>query len=126
VECSDNVFGWPFKDSDFAEAMPITHRSKASTWLTILGHAVELDEIQATMPEFLGYEIAAAWAVTLCEWLHGFEVACGNGYNHFSSEYSSLLMPSGFFLGFELARLSSDDLATLCDTHDKDVKDLAW
>jgi hypothetical protein len=125
VECSDNVFGWPFDDSDFAEALPITHRGKATTWLTILGHAVELEEIQTTMPELLGDENAAAWAVTLCEWLHGFEAACGNGYNRFSSEYSSLLMPSEFFLGFELARLSGDDLATLCDAHDEDTKGLS-
>lgn len=125
VEHDDNVFDWPFDDGDFAKALPTSHQSKAATWLTILGHSVDLYGIQATLPDALGRDIAAAWGATLCEWLHGFEAVSGNGYNHFESEYSALLMPSEFYLGFELARLSGGDLEDACDSADADVDGLS-
>jgi len=124
VEHDDDVFAWPFDYGDFAKALPTSHHSKAATWLTILGHAVELHAIQAPLPDELGSDMAAAWAATMCEWLHGFEAASGNGYNHFESELSMVLMPSEFFLGFELARLSGDDLESACDAADADVDGL--
>ncbi len=124
IEHTDDVFDWPFSIETYADSLPGTHRQRAATWLSLLGHAVELEEIQATGPDALGRDQAAAWAATLCEWLHGFEAASGNGYNHFSSEYLSELMPSDFFLGFEMARISGDDLELLCDAHDSDVDDL--
>lgn len=124
VEHCDEVFDWPFSTEAYAESLPDTHRQRAATWLSLLGHAVDLHEIQSADPDALGRDQAAAWAATLCEWLHGFEAVSGNGYNHFSSEYSRELMPSEFFLGFELARISGDDLESLCDAHDTDVDDL--
>jgi hypothetical protein len=124
VEHDDNVFDWPFDDGEFAKALPTSHMSKAATWLTILGYAVDLHEVQACGPDALGRDIAAAWAATLCEWLHGFEAASGNGYNHFESEYSAGLMPSDFYLGFELARLSGDDLESACESADADIDDM--
>lgn len=125
VEHADEVFDWPFDIEAYAKSLPDTHRPRAATWLSLLGHAVELDAIQATGPDALGRDQAAAWAATLCEWLHGFEAASGNGYNHFSSEYSWELMPSEFFLGFEMARISGDDLDSLCDARGSDVDDLS-
>jgi hypothetical protein len=125
VEHNDAVFDWPFSTEAYAESLPDTHRQRAATWLSLMGHAVDLHEIQATSPEALGRDQAAAWAATLCEWLHGFEAASGNGYNHFTSEYSWELMPSEFFLGFELARIAGDDLDSLCDAHDADVDGLS-
>jgi hypothetical protein len=124
VEHGDDVFHWPFGDGDFAKALPPSHHSKAATWLTILGHAVGLHGIQSNGPDALAGDISAAWAATLCEWLHGFEAASGNGGNNFESEFSAALMPSEFFLGFELARLSGDDMETTCDAADADVDDL--
>lgn len=123
VEHDDNVFDWPFDDVDFAKSLPNTHTSKAETWLTILGHAVDLHAEQAPIPDGLGSDRAAAWAATLCEWLHGFEAASENGYNHFE-DYSPALMPSEFYLGFELARLSRNDLETLCEEHGCDIEDM--
>lgn len=125
VEYDDNVFDWPFDDGDFAKELPPSHKSQAATWLTILGHAVELDSIQACGPDALGRDIAAAWAATLCEWLHGFEAACGNSYNHFGYEANSNLYPSAFFLGFELARLSGNDLEATCEEAESDIDDLS-
>jgi hypothetical protein len=125
VEHDVNVFDWPFDDAGFAKALPTSHLRKAATWMTILGYAVDLQEVQACGPDALGRDIAAAWAATLCEWLHGFEAASGNGYNHFESEYSAKLMPSDFYLGFELARLSGDDLESACDSADADIDDLS-
>jgi hypothetical protein len=124
VEHADDVFAWPFDYGEFAKSLPASHRSRAATWLTLLGHAIELDAVQATGPENLGLQLAAAWATTLCEWLHGFEAASGNGYNHFEEELEYGVLPSDFFLGFELARLTGDDLESLCDGHAEDVDGL--
>lgn len=124
VEHCDEVFDWPFSTEAYAESLPDTHQQRAATWLSLVGHAVDLHEIQATGPDALGRDQAAAWAATLCEWLHGFEAASGNGYNLFSYKYSWELMPSEFFLGFELARITGDDLDSLCDANDADVDDL--
>jgi hypothetical protein len=125
IEHVDEVCDWPFDIEAYAKSLPNTHQQRAATWLSLLGHAVDLDEIQTTCPDALGRDQAAAWAATLCEWLHGFEAASGNGYNRFSSEYSWDLMPSEFFLGFEMARISGDELDSLCDAHDSDVDDLS-
>lgn len=124
VEHDDDVFAWPFDYGEFAKALPSSLHSKAATWLTILGHAVELHAIQAPLPDALGSDMAAAWAATLCEWLHGFEAASGNGGNDFESEFSVALMPSEFYLGFELARLSGEGLEFICDDAETDVDSL--
>lgn len=124
VEHDDEVFAWPFEAGTYGACLPTSHKSRAGTWLSIVGHAIELHAIQATTPDNLGLERAAAWALTLCEWLHGFEEACGNGYNNFEEELDGRIMPSEFFLGFELARLSGDDLESLCDAYGADVDGL--
>ena len=100
-------------------------RLALATWLTILGHAVELHSVQNALPNALGCDIAAAWAATLCEWLHGFEAASGNSYNNFGYEANSNLYPSAFYLGFKLARLSGSDLESACEEADSDVDDLS-
>lgn len=124
IEHEQEVFEWPFDVDAFATSLPDVHRRRAETWLTVLGHAVDLPELQATVPDILGYDQAKAWAATLCQWLHGFQAASGYDYNHFSCECSAELLPSGFFLGFELARVSGDDLNSLCDDHECDIHDL--
>lgn len=124
VERCDYAFAWPFDDGDFADALPSAHRSKAATWLAILAIAVDLDAVADSTLNELGRQQAAVWAATLCEWLHGFEAASGNGFNSVESQYSQILMPSDFYLGFELARLSRSDMETACDENDADVDDL--
>lgn len=125
VEYDDDVFDWPFDAGDFAKELPDQQHSKAATWLTILGHAVNLHETQACGPDGLGRDIAAVWAAALCEWLHGFEAASGNSYNAFGYETNSNLYPSAFFLGFELARLSGNNLEAICEEAESDVDNLA-
>lgn len=124
IEHVDEAFDWPFSMPVYAGSLPDTHRPRAATWLNLVGNAVDLHETQARGHEALGRDQAAAWAATLCEWLHGFEAASGNGYNYFSSEYSWDLMPSDFFLGFEWARIAGGNLDSLCDEHDADVTGL--
>ena len=47
----------------------------------------------------------ALLAATLCEWLHGFEGASGNNFNHFDPETAiKLLSIDDFFLGYEASR----------------------
>lgn len=79
VERCDYVFGLPFDDGDFADALPSAHRSKAATWLAILAIALDLDAVADTTLNGFRRQQAAVWAATLCEWLHGFEAASGNG-----------------------------------------------
>lgn len=124
LEHAEDFFTWPFDHGEFAKCLPSSHYRKAATWLTILGHAVGLRDVQSSGPDSLAGDISAAWASTLCEWLHGFEAASGNGDNDFKFEVSTALMPSEFYLGFELARLSGDHLEIVCDDADADVNDL--
>ena len=125
IEHDDNVFDWPFEASDFASELPGTHRKKAETWLTLLGHANGLHATQASVRIAQGQQRAAVLAATLCEWLHGFEAACGNGYNLFDGGSAiRTLGISDFFLGFEASRLSSNELEDFCDKHEEDVDGL--
>lgn len=125
IEHDEYVFDWPFNIEDFASELPDTHRVRAATWLNVLSNAAELDAIRTESPVELGSVRAASWAATLCEWLHGFEAASGNGYSHFDADSvgRALGLPD-FYLGFELARLCEDDLDTLCDEHDADLDEL--
>ena len=110
-----------FEADDFAAVLPDTHRSKSATWLTILAHVINLEATQDEVPHRLGHDIAAAWAATLCEWLHGFEAASENGYNQFGYEPNSILYPTDFYLGFALARLTNNEIRNCCDDSDWDV-----
>lgn len=121
VENDGRALEYPFDPSDFAAALPDTHRRQSATWLTILARAIDLDSIQGEVPHRLGHDIAAAWAATLCEWLHGFEAASENGYNRFGYESNSILFPTDFYLGFELARLTNNEIQNCCEDSDWDV-----
>ena len=124
VEHEGYDFEWPFSADAYAECLPDVHRARAATWMTVLGHAVDLREIRDTGAVALASDRAAAWAATLCEWLYGFGAASGNSYNNFESEFAPELMPSEFFLGFELARISGDDLELVCDRTGEDIDNL--
>ena len=124
VEQDEESFRCSFDTDQFASALPTVHHSRAGTWLSILGHLIDFEDIENENPSMLASDRQAAWAATLCGWLHGFESACGNGYNHFLEEFNPLHFFSEFYLGFELARLSGDDLNNLCDSHGVDVDDL--
>uniref|UniRef100_UPI0026228F5A hypothetical protein n=1 Tax=Accumulibacter sp. TaxID=2053492 RepID=UPI0026228F5A len=124
VEHEEDVFDWPFSPDAYAASLPYVHRTRAATWMTVLGHAVDLHETQATFPDALASAHATAWAATLSEWLHGFEAASGNSYNNFESEFAPELMPSEFFLGFEFARISGEDLELVCERTGDDIDSL--
>lgn len=124
VEQTEEPFRCTFDTGQFARSLPTNQHSRAGTWLTILGHLIDFEDIENESPSILASDRQAAWAATLCAWLHGFESACGNGYNHFLEEFNPRLFFSEFFLGFELARLSGDDLNNLCDSHGVDLDDL--
>lgn len=124
IEQDHEVFEWPMGVGDYADALPSAHRDRAGTWLTLLGLVVDLDDVLYRGYDSLGKDHAIAWAATLCEWLHGFEAACGNGFNHFEEELSAALMPSDLYLGFQLARFSGEDLDSICDAHETDIDGL--
>jgi len=92
--------------------------AKAETWLTILGHALDLDA-EAIECEVFQQQRGTAFVATLCEWLHGFEAASGNSYNDFDpSSVISSIGPSDFFLGFEAARLSRINFDVFCEEYE--------
>lgn len=119
VEHNDNVTDWSFTPESFANELPTTHQSKAATWLSVLAQALEIDAIQTTSREIIADNLPPAFAATLCEWLHGFEGASGNGYNDFDAEsVMQSLNLSEFYVGFEAARLSSVDLEDFFDEYE--------
>ena len=121
VEHDSSPVEWPFAGSDFAKELPDTHKEKAETCLTILTHALDLESTQTDLEQ----QRAAVTAATLCEWLHGFEAASGNSYNHFDpdSAINSLGLTNSF-LAFEASRISGQDLDEFCDEHDVDINGL--
>lgn len=125
VEHEDHIFDWPFEPKDFSSELPGVHKDKAETWLSLLGHATELEENQAAMEESLGQHHAAELATTLCEWIHGIEAASGNSYNHFdpSSASQSLGLSEGY-LGYMASHLTGYDLEEFCDIYDVDLDDM--
>ncbi len=125
IEQCDDVFNWPFKTDEFAAELPESHSLRAGTWLAILGHATDLHaEANHSYDEMAG-NLAAVRAATLCEWLCGFEAACGNGWNNFDPDsVSRSLGFDDFYLGFELSRLSGNTIEDVSDEHDGDISDL--
>jgi hypothetical protein len=95
----ESTYLWSFPVKDFAQLLPSSYADAASTWLTILAKAMDMAN-----PEY-DYDLEnnknSLFAATLCEWLHGFEKASGNGYNDFDPENSiKLLNIDDFFLGY--------------------------
>jgi hypothetical protein len=122
IEHDDDIFHWPFEVSDMASELPRTHKERAETWLTILGHASDIHAAQASLRTEVGEQKAAVLAATLCEWLHGFEAAAGHDYNQFDRDSASRSLGfSCFFLGFEASRLSGNELDEFCDEHGEDI-----
>lgn len=79
VEATNVETEWYFLE-EYAATLPDTHRKKAATWLAILSEIMDIKEpCRSSENQFLLY------VATLCEWLHGFEVASGNGYNDFEA-----------------------------------------
>lgn len=103
IECKDPGDDLHRFMGDFAEILPETHAKRAVTWfswveamLKINGQSLDTD---------VGTQYAAIYAATIGEWLHGFEAASGNGYNHFdASEAIVALGVDAFFLGHEFAK----------------------
>lgn len=104
VEVTNTEMEWDFWEK-YAETLPDAHRKKAGTWLAILSEIFDIEEpCWLTENQFLLY------AATLCEWLHGFEVASGNGYNNFeATEVYKALPLDEFYLGFLLGQSAPDE-----------------
>lgn len=114
VEATDS--DWDFLE-EYAETLPDSHREKARTWLAILKDALELDD----PIDWLDENDFSLYAATLCEWLHGFEVASGNGFNQFEADsVGCALKIDDFYLGHLLCQIegttSLRDIFDECDT----------
>jgi len=93
VECTNDELGLA---EGFRRTLPDSHREKAKTWLRILQEDFGYDD--SDIASECEFKLIVA---TVCEWLHGFEAATGNSYNHFApSEFAEELQLSDFYLGF--------------------------
>lgn len=126
TEADDAPLPWNIDITSFADVLPQRHRTKASTWLTILANAMDSSLEASDAQQDLKGERVSILAATLCEWLHGFEAATGTDYNLFDP-YSTVrsLKVSEFFLAFEAAHLSGADISTFCGEHDVDLEGAA-
>ncbi len=95
---------WDFLEK-YAATLPYAHRKKAGTWLAILSEMLDIEE-----PCWLTENQFSLYAATLCEWLHGFEAASGNGFNDFdATEVYNALPLDEFYLGFLLGQSAPDE-----------------
>lgn len=124
IEHADHVFDWAFSASQFESELPASAKGRAETWLTVLGHVIDLHEVQADCRDQMGIEKASSYAATLCEWLHGFEAASDNDFNRFDpqSVVQSLAI-SEVFLGFQAACLFGNTLEAFLEEYDCDLDD---
>lgn len=125
IETTDRQAQWNFSDK-YAATLPDTHRKKAGTWLDILSEVINLDEsCWSSKNQF------SLYAATLCEWLHGFEAASGNSYNHFDArDVCEALEMDDFYLGFLLGQSTPTEtiyeVMENADTYDiSDIKSYA-
>jgi len=102
------------------ETLPSSHRAKASTWQAILSEVFDFE-----MPCWSSEAQFALHLAALCEWLHGFEAACGNGYNDFEAEeVCAAYGVDDFHLGFLLGQSAPhEDLDEML--YDAETDDLA-
>ncbi len=114
---------WGIPVSAFSQILPYSHSAKAETWLQILTEAVTDFGIYDNDMQRNHNAIIAA---TLCEWLHGFEAASGNGYNHFEASTAiDLLDIDKFYLGCRYSNISqSSDIDELLEEAEGDIERL--
>jgi hypothetical protein len=118
VEATD--CNWNFVE-EYAETLPDSHRNKAGTWLAILEDTFGLDD-----PDWLDENNLSLYAATLCEWLHGFEAASGNGFNDFEADFvASALKMDDLYLGYLLCQIeNATSLRDIFDECDTDLSEL--
>ncbi len=104
IEATNTEMEWDFWEK-YAATLPYAHRKKARTWLAILSEMLDIGEpCWLTENQFLLY------AATLCEWLHGFKAASGDGYSDFdATEVYNALPLDDLYLGFLLGQSSPNE-----------------
>ena len=103
-------FPWPFDVGAFKTLLPWTHTHRGASWLALLEAGGNFDAGLMGRRVYEDFRVSAT-ATALCEWLHGFEGASGNGYNHFEPAHAAGA------LGLNLVLLGLDAAEVL---HEKD------
>lgn len=125
IERSEDVGDWTIGPENLAPLLPEAHVGRAATWLSILWPVIEEYGVTNRSPYSLGQEYSVAWVAGLSAWLHGFEAASGNDCNGFDADAAvDGLALSPFFLGFEAARLSGEDLESFSDSWGAELEEL--
>ena len=122
IEAISDEIEFPFDLESYSKALPGSHKHKAATWLAIL-------------KESCGHTCDGSWAsdnqfrlnaIALCEWLHGFEGASGNGYNDFDAgEAGNAVDLDDFYLGCAWGQENPKDcIVEAYEEHENDVDDM--
>jgi hypothetical protein len=98
---------WPFDPACFNSLLPEPHCERGDTWLEILAKGLALEDMERGDFPYESFQIQVK-AAALCEWLHGFEAASGNGYNHFDPADAALALDMDrLFIGYQAAEALS-------------------
>jgi hypothetical protein len=107
-EATGDAREWPFDPPSFSGLLPDPHCERGDTWLEILAEGLDLKDMEYGGPPYESFLIQVQ-AAAFCEWLHGFEAASGNGYNHFEpADAASSLGMDHFFIGYQAAQALKD------------------
>lgn len=99
-ESTGTALDWPFAPDQFGDLLPGPHRERGRVWLEILGQGLALEGTDLEGLPYDQFQIQVK-AAALCEWLHGFEAASGNGYNHFDpASVAAALGMDDLFIGY--------------------------
>ncbi|NEV61533.1 hypothetical protein [Thiorhodococcus minor] len=123
-EGTDSERPWPFDPDQLGALLPATHTSRAGTWLEILALGLALEDADLEEQPYDRFMVVAKVAA-LCEWLHGFEAASGNSYNHFEPEEAvARLAMSPLFIGYEAGKVLPDSERSLPEEAETDEEAL--
>jgi len=112
--------------SNMTNEFPEPFRDQDKTWQGIIHNQLNLcDQVIIGIDE-LFVTTMSVYEASLCEWLHGFNAACDNGYNHFdaASVINTLGLPEAWLCS-EFARRSGRSIKSLCEEHDVDEQGLS-
>ncbi len=124
VSGAHRAIEWAFSADSFAELLPCSQRKCAATWLSLL-ECVGMSACEADPDSYLRQQRGSLLAAVFASWLHGVELASGNGFYDFDSAWAvKQLAIDDFMLGHELAGIEGDSLEVLCDEHDCDLDGL--
>lgn len=106
-EATGGAREWPFDPDRFSQLLPAPHWKRGDAWLEILAKGLALEDMERGDLPYESFQIQVK-AAALCEWLHGFDAASGNGFNDFDPPDVALALDMDrLFIGYQAAEALS-------------------